>query len=120
MQMSQRFTSVDYEAVLNQTIRIQDVLPEQHLARFIVTAIAQFDLAAFYERYGDRGGVAIAPEVLLGILLYGYASGVFSSRKLERATYESIPFRYVAAGLHPDHDTIAHFRKAFLVEIKAL
>jgi transposase len=118
--MSQRFTPVDYDAVLNQTIRVQDVLPEQHLARFIVGAIAQFDLKAFYARYAERGGAAIAPEVLLGVLLYGYASGVFSSRKLERATYESIPFRYVAAGLHPDHDTIAHFRKAFLGEIKAL
>lgn len=118
--MSQRFTLVDYEAVLNQTIRVVDVLPEQHLARFIVGAIAQFDLQAFYARYAERGGAAIAPEVLLGILLYGYASGVFSSRKLERATYESIPFRYVAAGLHPDHDTIAHFRKAFLTEIKSL
>lgn len=118
--MSQRFTPVDYDAVLNQTIRIQDVLPEQHLARFIVGAIAQFDLKAFYARYSERGGAAIAPEVLLGLLLYGYASGVFSSRKLERATYESIPFRYVAAGLHPDHDTIAHFRKAFLAEIKAV
>src|SRR5713101_1945270 len=120
MSMSQRFTSVDYDAVLNQTIRVQDVLPEQHLARFIVGAIAQFDLKAFYARYSERGGAAIAPEVLLGVLLYGYASGVFSSRKLERATYESIPFRYVAAGLHPDQDTIAHFRKAFLAEIKAL
>ena len=120
MGMSQRFTPVDYEAVLNQTVRVQDVLPEQHLARFIVGAIAQLDLTAFYARYGERGGVAIAPEVLLGLLLYGYASGVFSSRKLERATYESIPFRYVAAGLHPDHDTLAHFRQAFLREIKAL
>lgn len=118
--MSQRFTPVDYEAVLNQTIRVQDVLPEEHLARFIVSAIAQFDLKAFYARYAERGGAAIAPEVLLGVLLYGYASGVFSSRKLERATYESIPFRYVAGGLHPDHDTIAHFRKAFLTQIKAL
>lgn len=118
--MSQRFTPVDYDAVLHQTIRVADVLPEQHLARFIVGAIAQFDLTAFYARYSERGGAAIAPEVLLGVLLYGYASGVFSSRKLERATYESIPFRYVAGGLHPDHDTIAHFRKAFLVEIKAL
>ena len=68
MSMSERFTSVDYDAVLNQTIRIQEVLPEQHLARFIVGAIAQFDLKPFYARYGERGGVAIAPEVLVGLL----------------------------------------------------
>ena len=118
--MNKRFQTVDYAAMLNETIRIQEVLPEQHLARFIVAAVAQFDLTAFYARYGSRGGSAIAPEVLLALLLYGYASGVFSSRKLERATYESIPFRYVAGGLHPDHDTIAHFRQAFLAEIKAV
>jgi len=58
--------------------------------------------------------------VLVGWLFYGYASGVFSSRKIEKATYESIPFRYVAGGLHPDHDTIANFRKAFLMEIQGL
>lgn len=118
--MNGRFQTVDYEAMLSQTVRIQDVLPEQHLARFIVTVIAQFDLTAFYERYGPRGGVAIMPEVLLALLLYGYASGVFSSRKLERATHDSIAFRYVAGGLHPDHDTIANFRKTFLAEIQAL
>lgn len=61
-----------------------------------------------------------APEILLGLLLYGYATGVFSSRKIERATYESIPFRFIAGGLHPDHDTIANFRKTFLAEIAAI
>ena len=120
--MSQRFTSVDYDAVLNQTIRVhaRRGLPKPHLARFIVAAIGQFDLTAFYARYGDRGDADIAPEGLRGVLLYGYASGVFSSRKLERATDESIPFRYVAGGLHPDHDTIAHFRKAFRVELREI
>jgi hypothetical protein len=58
--------------------------------------------------------------VLLALLFYGYATGVFSSRKIEKATYESLPFRFVAGGLHPDHDTLAHFRKTFLNEIKAL
>ena len=56
----------------------------------------------------------------LGLLLYGYATGVFSSRKIVKATYESIPFRFVAGGWHPDHDTIAHFRKTFLAEITDL
>ena len=67
-----------------------------------------------------KGGEAIAPEILLGLLFNGYATGLFSSRKIEKATYESIPFRYIAGGLHPDHDTIAHFRKTFLNEIKDL
>ncbi len=65
-------------------------------------------------------GSAIAPEVLLGLLFYGYATGVFSSRKIEQASYESIPFRFLSGHLHPDHATIADFRKRFLVQIKAL
>jgi hypothetical protein len=58
--------------------------------------------------------------VLLALLLYGYATGVFSSRKIERATYASVPFRYIAGNRHPDHDTIAAFRRTFLPELKAL
>ena len=67
-----------------------------------------------------RGGEAYAPELLLALLFYGYATGVFSSRKIEKATYETLPFRFVAGGLHPDHDTLANFRKTFRAEIKAL
>jgi transposase len=60
------------------------------------------------------------PEVLLGLLVYGYATGVFSSRKLERATYDSVAFRFIAANDHPDHDTIATFRRRFLTRIEGL
>jgi transposase len=85
-----------------------------------VEVIEQLDLDCIYVQYGTRGGQAYAPEILLGLLFYGYATGVFSSRKIEKATYESIPFRYIAGGLHPDHDTIANFRKTFLPEIGKL
>jgi transposase len=118
--MSRKFRTADYEKTLNQTIRLAEALPANHLARFVVDMIARLDLSEIYARYAPRGGEAFAPEILLGLLFYGYASGVFSSRKIEKATYESIPFRYVAGGLHPDHDTIAHFRKAFLEEIQGL
>jgi transposase len=82
--------------------------------------VAELDLACIYERYGLRGGEAYAPELLLALLFYGYATGVFSSRKIEKASYETLPFRFVAGGLHPDHDTLANFRKTFRAEIKAL
>lgn len=82
--------------------------------------ISQLDLGAIYARYAPVGGEAFAPEILLGLLFYGYATGVFSSRKVEKATYESLPFRFLAGNLHPDHDTLAHFRKAFLSEIQEL
>jgi transposase len=118
--MSRKFRTANYEETLNQTIRLGDALPADHLARFVVEIVAQLDLSRIYGQYAPVGGEAIAPEILLGLLFYGYATGVFSSRKIEKATYESIPFRFVAGGLHPDHDTIANFRKTFLAEIQEL
>jgi transposase len=118
--MSRRFKKVNYEQALDLTVRLGDCLPPDHLARFVVDSVAQLDLTALYGQYGPRGGEPYAPEVLLGLLLYGYATGVFSSRRIERATYESVPFRFIAGNLHPDHDTLAVFRRAFLPELKNL
>lgn len=118
--MSRQFKKPDYEATLQSSIQLGEALPINHLARFVVEVIAQLELGAIYSRYAPVGGEAIAPEILLGLLFYGYATGVFSSRKIEKGTYESIPLRYIASGLHPDHDTLANFRKTFLVEIQDL
>jgi transposase len=118
--MARNFKTVDYNESLKQTVTIEECLPPGHLARFIVTIIAMLDLSAIYVQYAPRGGEPYAPEILLGLLFYGYATGVFSSRKIEGATFESIPFRFIAGGLHPDHDTIANFRKIFLPEIAEL
>jgi transposase len=118
--MARKFKTVDYERSGQQTLTIDDCLPADHLARFIVAIVAMLDLSTFYAYYAAVGGEPLDPGVLLGLLLYGYASGVFSSRKIESATYEVIPFRFIAGGLHPDHSTIAWFRKQFLSEIKAV
>lgn len=118
--MSRKFRTPDYEATLRTPILLGEALPADHLARFVVEIISQLDLSKLYAGYADRGGEAIAPEVLLGLLFYGYATGTFSSRKLEKATYENLGVRYVGGGLHPDHDTIANFRTTFLVELEDL
>lgn len=118
--MARQFIKADYEDVLESRIRLGDVLPEDHLARFVVKVIGELDLQFIYGRYKEQGGEAYAPEMLLGLLVYGYATGVFSSRKLERSTYEAIPFIYIAGGKHPDHDTINNFRSQFLEELKEL
>ena len=118
--MARKFKTPDYEAALNAPIILREALPAQHLARFVVDIVAQLDLGKIYAGYAEQGGEAIAPEALMGLLFYGYATGVFSSRKIEKATYENLGFRYVAGGLHPDHDTIANFRKTFLVELQGL
>jgi transposase len=118
--MSRKFKQPDYEATLNTPISLGEALPANHLAHFVVDIIAQLDLSKIYGRYKSMGRVAIAPEVLLALLFYGYATGKFSSRNIEKATYEDLGYRFVAGDLHPDHDTIANFRKTFLAELQGL
>ena len=90
------------------------------MARFIVEGIEGLDPSPMSRSYRGAGSASYHPALLLGILVYGYATGVFSSRKLERATYDSAAFRFIAANDHPDHDTIATFRRRFLKEIEGL
>jgi len=99
---------------------VDEWLPERHLARFVVEVIDGLDLRAMSGSYRGSGSASYHPRMLLGVLVYGYATGVFSSRKLERATYDSVAFRFIAANDHPDHDTIATFRRRFLKEIEGL
>ena len=99
---------------------VDEWLPERHLARFVVEVVAALDLRAMTGSYRGSGEASYHPELLLGLIIYGYATGVFSSRKLERASYDSVAFRFVAANEHPDHDTIAAFRRRFLKQIEAL
>lgn len=99
---------------------VDEWLPERHLARFVAEVVDGLDLKAMSKSYRGSGSASYHPAVLLGLLIYGYATGVFSSRKLERATYDSVAFRFIAGNDHPDHDTIAAFRRRFLKEIEAL
>src|ERR1700755_1987092 len=99
---------------------VDEWLPERHLARFVVEVIEGLDLRAFIGSYRGSGSASYHPEMLLSLFVYGYATGVVSSRKLERATYDSVAFRFIAANDHPDHDTIATFRPRFLKEIEGL
>jgi transposase len=118
--MSHTFRQVDRDTLFLLPPSMDDWLPEGHLARFVVEIVGQLDLAAIKSAYAGRGSKAHHPEMLLALLFYGYATGVFSSRKLEQATYDSVAFRYIAANDHPDHDTIASFRKRFLPELNTL
>jgi transposase len=115
-----RFVPVDRQTGYLLPPSVQDWLPESHLARFVEEVIEQLDLSELCAAYAGRGMAAHHPEVLLGLLVYGYATGVFSSRKIERATYDSVAFRHIAANTHPDHDTLATFRKRFASQIEPL
>jgi transposase len=114
------FRTIDRQTGFLLPPSVDEWLPEKHLARFVVEVIDGLDLRAMSGSYRGSGSASYHPCMLLGILVYGYATGVFSSRKLERATYDSVAFRFIAANDHPDHDTIAAFRRRFLKEIEAL
>lgn len=114
------FICVDRNTAYLLPPSVDEWLDEDHLARFIVEVIEQLELSALTRQYAGRGSKAHHPATLLAILVYGYATGIFSSRKLERATYDSIAFRFIAGNTHPDHDTLASFRRRFLDEIAQL
>ena len=118
--MEPKFIEVDRETQYLLPPSVQDWLPEGHLARFVVEIVEQLDLRSLKASYAGRGSQPYNPVMLLALLFYGYSTGVFSSRKLERSTYDSVAFRYIAANSHPDHDTIATFRKRFLKELSGL
>jgi transposase len=114
------FRQVDRQTGFLLPPSVDEWLPERHLARFVVEVIERLSLSAMEGAYRGSGSASYHPSVLLGLLVYGYATGVFSSRKIERATYDSVAFRFIAANDHPDHDTIATFRRRFLQEIEEL
>lgn len=101
---------------------MREWLPESHLAHFISDLVDELNLSAITESYdGSAGGQpAYHPLMMVKLLLYAYAVGVPSSRKIERNTYDSVPFRVLAAGEHPDHDTIAEFRRRHLESLAGL
>jgi transposase len=112
---------------VNQTLlfppSLHDWLPEGHLARFLLDVVSALDLSAIYTSYQEkdgRGQAAYAPEMMVRLLLYGYARGVYSSRKIQTRTYEDVAFRYLSGDQHPDHATIAEFRKRHLEALSGL
>lgn len=115
-----RFITINRDTAYLLPPSVQEWLPEGHLARFVVEVVNQLDLRKLESAYSGRGSDAHHPAVLLGLLIYGYASGVYSSRGIERGTYDSVAFRYVAANTHPDHDTINTFRQEFRDDIESV
>ena len=118
--MQPKFVEVDRETLYLLPPSVQDWLPAGHLARFVVEIVEQLDLCSLKASYAGRGSQPYNPEMLVALLFYGYATGVFSSRKLERSTHDSVAFRYIAANSHPDHDTVATFRRRFLPQLNEL
>jgi len=116
--MAVEFITIDRDTPYMFPPSVQDYLPEDHLARFVAEMVDQLDMRALLGVYTGKGKKPYHPAMLVALLFYGYATGTFSSRKLEKATHDSIAYRYLCANSHPDHDTIASFRKRFLKELE--
>lgn len=117
--MPVEFVTIDRDTPYLFPPSVQDYLPEDHLARFVAEMVDQLDMSVILGVYAGKGKKPYHPTMLVALLFYGYATGTFSSRKLEKATYDSIAYRYLCANTHPDHDTIASFRKRFLKELES-
>jgi len=121
--VNKRFRVCDLDQPYLLPPSLQDWLPENHLARFIAEVSNELNLSVIYAEYDRKDGRGLAayhPLLLTRLLLYGYAVGVTSSRRIEKATHEDVAFRYLAANQHPDHDTLAHFRRTHLEALAGL
>ena len=115
-----RFRPIDRETDYLLPASVQDWLPQSHLARYVVDVVEGLDLSELERAYAGRGSEAYHPALLLSLLIYGYATGTHSSRKIERATYDSLAFRFIACDQHPDHDTLSNFRRRFGAQFAAI
>lgn len=109
--MAARFINIDHDTPLMLPPNLRDWVPADHLAHFILDAVEEMDLRRIKVNERGTGSEQYPPRMLLGLLLYSYATGVFSSRRIEQASHDSVPVRMICADTHPDHDTICTFRR---------
>lgn len=120
--MMKRFKEYSPDQLLLMPLNLNDWLEDGHLAYFIRDVVGELDLSAIYDDYhSKRGGQpAYDPQMMVSLLLHSYCVGMPSSRKIEQASYEQVPFRILAANQHPDHDTICTFRRRHLEALAEL
>jgi transposase len=118
--MSNKFIDIDRKTPINLPGEMEGWLDRNSLARFVVEVVEQLDTQAIEERYRGSGSAPYPPKMMLALIFYCYAKGIYSSRKMEKASYELIPVLYITGGTHPDHDSINTFRKRFLEEMSSI
>jgi transposase len=109
--MAVRFVTVDYDTPLILPPNLREWVPAKHLAHFILDVVEELDLRQVRVNERGTGSEQYPPRMLLALLLYCYATGVFGSRRIEQATWDSVPVRMICGDTHPDHDTICTFRR---------
>ena len=118
--MSIRFQRAERKEAWLLPPSVQDWLPQDHLARFVVEIVDTLDLDGIIGTYRHGGKPAYCPSMMVALLFHGYATGVHSSRKLEAATHDSVAVRFITGNLHPDHDTIARHCRRHLSALQDL
>jgi len=118
--MSNKFQEINRDEKIILPANMDGWLEEGSLPKFIVTIVNELNTTGIENAYKGGGSAPYPPKMMLSLLFYSYAIGNFSSRKIEKSSYELIPVLYITGGLHPDHDSINNFRKRFLPEIKKL
>ena len=109
--MPARFVNIDHDTPLLLPPDLRDWVPEDHLVHFLMDAVGLLDLRAARVNQSGSGSAQFPPSLMLGLLIYSYATGTFSSRRIEKHTYEQVAVRLLCADHHPDHDTICAFRR---------
>ena len=109
--MPARFVSIDHDTPMLLPPDLRDWVPEDHLVHFVMDAVGLLDLRAAQINHRGTGSEQYPPSLMLGLLIYCYASGTFSSRRIERLTHENVAVRLLCADTHPDHDSICTFRR---------
>jgi transposase len=110
--MGAKFVCVDRDTPLLMPPDLREWVPKDHLLHFIMEAVGLLDLSKAEVNERGTGSRQYPPSLMLGLLIYSYATGTFSSRQIERATYENVAVRLLCADLHPDHDSVCTFRRA--------
>ena len=109
--MSTRFVSIDRDTPLLLPPNLRDWVPADHLVHFVIDAVEALDVRQVKVNTRGTGSEQYPPSMLLGLLIYSYATGLFSSRRIEQSTYDSVPVRLLTGDTHPDHDTLCSFRR---------
>ena len=109
--MATRFVLIDRDTPLLLPPNLRDWVPADHLVHFILDAVEALDLRQVKVNTRGTGSEQYPPPMLLGLLIYSYATGTFGSRRIEQSTYDSVPVRLLTADTHPDHDTLCTFRR---------
>jgi len=109
--MAVRFVSVDHDTPMLLPPDLRDWVPSNHIVHFVMDAVKLLDLTAAKINHRGTGSAQYPPSMMLGLLIYSYATGTFSSRKIEKLTHENVAVRFLCGNTHPDHDSICTFRR---------